>query len=351
MAGPWRLRRADIRDAEAPIASGSLIRGSAVAAPVFADIVGGVLGAVEPEPVPLGEERDAGEHEAEQLDESRADAGAEERRAASRACVDEALAFRSQPPSVDERGRADDVAATLEDAHQLVGRWPHRVVHDAVGPQRQQRASCRVVGGILRQAALADRSFGLHDLFNLAQEPGLILAALMNLLDGRSQAEGLGDLAIVLGALVGVLDQQADGRAGGAALEDPGEDLHLVRLAALGDDLDELLVRIVVAATSELRSDQHLAAMLASSPGEVAGELTLDGLPRIIRVATLFLVPMVEPYLPRSEANRLVELLARLVISYFLAPSDHVDLGDPESAHTFVSTFILPAFHAALTRS
>ena len=81
------------------------------------------------------------------------------------------------------------------------------------------------------------------------------------------------------------------------------------------------------------------------------GELTLDGLPRIIRVSTLFLVPMVEPYLPRSEANRLVELLARLVISYFLAPSDHVDLGDAESAHTFVSTFILPAFHAALTRS
>ena len=117
------------------------------------------------------------------------------------------------------------------------------------------------------------------------------------------------------------------------------------------DDLDELLVRIVVAATCELRSDQHLAAMLASSPGEVAGELTLDGLPRIIRVATLFLVPMVEPYLPRGEATRLVELLARLVISYFLAPSDHVDLGDPESAHTFVSTFILPAFHAALTRS
>jgi hypothetical protein len=91
--------------------------------------------------------------------------------------------------------------------------------------------------------------------------------------------------------------------------------------------------------------------MLASSPGEVAGDLTLDGLPRIIRVATLFLVPMVEPYLPRHEANRLVELLARLVISYFLAPSDHVDLGEPESASTFVHAFILPAFHAALTRS
>ena len=117
------------------------------------------------------------------------------------------------------------------------------------------------------------------------------------------------------------------------------------------DDLDELLVRIVVAATSELRSDQHLAAMLASSPGEVAGELTLDGLPRIIRMATVFLAPLVADHLPRAEAARLVELLGRLVISYFLAPSEHVDLGDPESARVFLSTFVLPAFHPETTWS
>lgn len=116
-------------------------------------------------------------------------------------------------------------------------------------------------------------------------------------------------------------------------------------------DLDELLVRVVVSATLELRSDQHLAVMLASSPGDVVGELTLDGLPRIIRVATLFIVPMVDPYLPRAEGTRLVELLSRLVISYFLAPSEHVDLGDPESAHHFLSTFVLPAFQTSLTRS
>ena len=126
---------------------------------------------------------------------------------------------------------------------------------------------------------------------------------------------------------------------------------RLTGLVAEVDTLDDLLVRIVVAATDELRADQHLAAMLASSPGEVAGELTLDGLPRIIRVATLFLVPLVDPYLPRDESSRLVELLARLVISYFLAPSDHVDLGDPHSARLFVNTFILPAFEASLTRS
>jgi hypothetical protein len=110
-------------------------------------------------------------------------------------------------------------------------------------------------------------------------------------------------------------------------------------------------VRTVVAATHELRDDQHLAVMLASEPGDTLGQLTVKGLPRIIRVATVFLVPLVDPFLPRRESARLVELLSRLVISYFLAPSDHVDLGDAESARTFITTFILPAFHASLPRS
>lgn len=115
--------------------------------------------------------------------------------------------------------------------------------------------------------------------------------------------------------------------------------------------LEDLLVRTVVAATHEMRADDHLAVMLASEPGDTLGQLTVDGLPRIIRVATVFLAPLVDSYLPRREAARLVELLARLVISYFLAPSDQVDLGNPESAATFIRTFITPAFEASLIRS
>lgn len=114
-------------------------------------------------------------------------------------------------------------------------------------------------------------------------------------------------------------------------------------------DLEDLLVRAVVAATHELRDDQHLAIMMASEPGDTLAQLTVEGLPRIMRVATIFLVPMVDPYLPRRESARLVELLSRLVISYFLAPSDHVDLGDADSARLFIDTFILPAFMASIT--
>ena len=42
------------------------------------------------------------------------------------------------------------------------------------------------------------------------------------------------DRRVVLGLLIGIADQQTDRAAGGAPLEHPGEDLHLVRLLTLG---------------------------------------------------------------------------------------------------------------------
>ena len=104
--------------------------------------------------------------------------------------------------------------------------------------------------------------------------------------------------------------------------------------------LEELLVRTVVCATRELRSDQHLAVMLASEPGETLSQLTVDGLPRIIRVATAFLVPLVDPFVDRRHGRALIDVLARLVISYFLTPSDDIDLGDEDSARRFLRPFL-----------
>ena len=114
-------------------------------------------------------------------------------------------------------------------------------------------------------------------------------------------------------------------------------------------DLRDLLVRTVVHATHELREDRHLALMLGSEPGDTLSQLTVEGLPRIIRVATLFISPLLDDYLDRAEALRLVDVLSRLVISYFLAPSDQVDLGEPDQARAFIDAFILPAFSAGPT--
>ncbi len=103
------------------------------------------------------------------------------------------------------------------------------------------------------------------------------------------------------------------------------------------DDLDDLVIRLVVTATRSLRADSHLAIMLAAAPGEALSQLTVEGVPRIIRVATTYLTPMLRPHLDHARASALIDVLVRLTISYFLAPSEHVDLGDPESARRFLT--------------
>ena len=121
------------------------------------------------------------------------------------------------------------------------------------------------------------------------------------------------------------------------------EDFFTILRAQVEDthSLEDLLVRTVVVATRELRADEHLALMLASEPGTMLGQLTVEGVPRIIRMATAFIAPLADPYLDRASSRALIDLLARLTISYFLAPSDAVDLGDEASARQF----LLPILH------
>ncbi len=110
------------------------------------------------------------------------------------------------------------------------------------------------------------------------------------------------------------------------------------------DSLEDLLVRIVVEATRQLRSDEHLQVMLASRPGEVAMTLNFDGLPVIFQTATAYLTPLVARWIGEERAAELAELLSRLVVSYFLTPSRFVDLAEPESAIRFIRNHVLPAF-------
>jgi AcrR family transcriptional regulator len=106
------------------------------------------------------------------------------------------------------------------------------------------------------------------------------------------------------------------------------------------ESLESLLVNTVVTATRELRADHDLAVMLAAEPGEALTQLTTAGVPRIIRYATSFLVPFAEPYLTGEQSRFVVDVLSRLTISYFLAPSALVDLGDPDSARRFLAPLI-----------
>ena len=70
-------------------------------------------------------------------------------------------------------------------------------------------------------------------------------------------------------------------------------------------------------------------------------------MPRIIRFATAFIAPLADPFLDRTRSRQLIDVLARLVISYFLAPSDTVDLGDRESARAFLDPLLAPYLESA----
>jgi AcrR family transcriptional regulator len=128
------------------------------------------------------------------------------------------------------------------------------------------------------------------------------------------------------------------------------EDFFNRLLAAIGetDEFEELLVRAVVFSMQDMRSDQHLAIMMSTAPGETLDQLTVHGVPRIIRVASTFLTPLVQPFLGYRAASEVVELLVRLVISGFLAPSERIDFTKPDDVRQFIRKIILPAYSDAL---
>ncbi len=104
--------------------------------------------------------------------------------------------------------------------------------------------------------------------------------------------------------------------------------------------LEDLLVRAVVCATRELQADDELALQLSTEPGETASELTVAGLPRIIRMANTLLLPYAAPYIEVATARVIIDALARLVISMFLAPSDHMSFADEDSARAVIRPLI-----------
>lgn len=106
------------------------------------------------------------------------------------------------------------------------------------------------------------------------------------------------------------------------------------------DSLEDVLVRCVTVAYAELTADQQLATMLATEPGETLGDLTVNGVSRIVRVAAEFMTPLLQPFVPRQQAEEIVEIMCRLVISAFLAPSPLLDFSQERVVRRLVRTYL-----------
>lgn len=112
------------------------------------------------------------------------------------------------------------------------------------------------------------------------------------------------------------------------------------------DSLEEVVVRCISIAHAELVADQHLATMLATEPGETLGDLTVNGLPRIVNVAADFMSPLLAPFVEPARAAEMVEIMCRLVISAFLAPSPILDFSNESTVRRVVRTYLLtPVSH------
>lgn len=107
------------------------------------------------------------------------------------------------------------------------------------------------------------------------------------------------------------------------------------------DSLEEVLVRCVTVAYAELTADQQLATMLAAEPGETLGDLTVNGVSRIVHVASEFMAPLLHSFVDETSAREIVEIMCRLVISAFLAPSSVLNFSDDNTVRRLVRTYLV----------
>jgi AcrR family transcriptional regulator len=108
------------------------------------------------------------------------------------------------------------------------------------------------------------------------------------------------------------------------------------------DDLEDVLVEMITYATDVLRSHPALQYLLTHEPEQVLPHLAFGSLDVLLGAATAVAAPLLEPYVGGRDAARAAEWVARLVLSYALAPSEWFDLANGDDARRFTTTFVLP---------
>ncbi len=107
-------------------------------------------------------------------------------------------------------------------------------------------------------------------------------------------------------------------------------------------DLEELVVAGVVYTARSLAGHDALQFVLAYEPDVILPKVAFRQADRALGMVSEFAAPYLAPYVGDREAPRVAEWVARLVLSYTLAPADGVDVGDEESVRRLVGTFVLP---------
>ena len=136
-----------------------------------------------------------------------------------------------------------------------------------------------------------------------------------------------------------------------------GREVHrffgeLAEVLARCDDAEGLLVAGVSRALRFLTDHPALRAVLAHEPGLVLSQVAFHRLGPILDAAAAFAAPYLRPHVradhpsPDAAATEVAELLVRVVLTYSLEPSAHVDPADDASIARLVRQHLLPALTA-----
>ncbi len=113
------------------------------------------------------------------------------------------------------------------------------------------------------------------------------------------------------------------------------------------EDLEDLVVRAVVAAAGFLGGHAALRNLLAHEPDVVLPHVAFDRLSLVLdHVATIAAPHLARHIADAEDAARSAEWVARVVLSYLLNPAADLDLATQAGAHRLVRTFLLPGLLA-----
>lgn len=116
------------------------------------------------------------------------------------------------------------------------------------------------------------------------------------------------------------------------------------------DDIEDVVVAGVVAASRFLESHDALRYLLAHEPDVVLPWVGFHRIAVLFDLVGEFAAPHLGRFIADAEdARRAAEWLARVVLTYVLHPADGVRLADPAAARHLLSTFVIPGLTRAVT--
>ena len=110
------------------------------------------------------------------------------------------------------------------------------------------------------------------------------------------------------------------------------------------EELEDLLVAGFGSAMRFLLDHAALGSIISLEPVLLVPELLFHRLETVLRLASAFAAPYLEPHLGSpDDAAEAAEHLVRIVLSYTLHPSERVDPRDDDSLRRLVRRHVLPA--------